>query len=182
MDTRTDRYVAFLRGMNLGRRRITNEDLRAHIRALGFSNVSAFLASGNVVFDSGDKDSEAVALAVETGLSAALDYQVPTFVRRGAEVRAVANYAAFPDRDMADSKVHVALLKAKPSASSRQTVLDLSTADDSLVLDGRELYWRRRGNFLDSALDLDAIERLVGPMTVRTHRTIERLAAKFLGQ
>ena len=48
------RYVAFLRGMNLGRRRITNDALRAEFEALGFGGVATFLASGNVIFESPD--------------------------------------------------------------------------------------------------------------------------------
>ena len=43
-----ERYVAFLRGMNLGKRRIKNEELRREFEALGFEDVATFRASGNV--------------------------------------------------------------------------------------------------------------------------------------
>ena len=46
------RYVAFLRGMNLGNRRIKNHELRAEFERLGFEEVATFRASGNVVFGS----------------------------------------------------------------------------------------------------------------------------------
>ena len=49
-------YVAFLRGMNLGRRRIKNPELCAAFEDIGFTNVSAFLASGNVIFDADESD------------------------------------------------------------------------------------------------------------------------------
>ena len=42
-----NRYVAFLRGMNLGRRRIKNPELCAAFEDIGFTNVAAYLASGN---------------------------------------------------------------------------------------------------------------------------------------
>ena len=54
-----DRYVAFLRGMNLGNRRIKNEALRRHFEAMGFEEVATFRASGNVVFADPGGDSEA---------------------------------------------------------------------------------------------------------------------------
>jgi uncharacterized protein (DUF1697 family) len=174
-----ERYVAFLRGMNLGRRRITNEELCSHIRELGFSNVSAFLASGNVVLDTPEVDAEKVARRVETGLSAALDYEVPVFIRTAREVRRVASYPAFPGREASDGKVHVAFFKARLPPAAGRIVLRHSTEDDRLVLHGREFYWWRRGSFLDSNLDLEAIEKEIGPVTVRTHRTIERLTARF---
>ena len=37
-----DRYVAFLRGMNLGNRRLKNEELRAEFEQLGFAEVATF--------------------------------------------------------------------------------------------------------------------------------------------
>ena len=45
----------------------------------------------------------------------------------------------------------------------RESVLELSTDEDLLELVGRELYWSPKGNFLDSGLDLKAVERIVGP-------------------
>ena len=52
-----DRYVAFLRGMNIGGRRIKNEELRREFEELGLSDVSCFRASGNVIF-AADEDDE----------------------------------------------------------------------------------------------------------------------------
>ena len=45
-----ERYVAFLRGMNLGKRRIKSSELVAHFEAMGLEDVATFRASGNVVF------------------------------------------------------------------------------------------------------------------------------------
>ena len=88
-------YVAFLRGMNLGRRRIKNDELCAAFEGMGFENVSAFLASGNVVFDAEDGNQDNVADVVETGLKDALGYDVPTFLRTADEVIAIAKYSPF---------------------------------------------------------------------------------------
>ena len=63
-----NRYVAFLRGMNLGRRRVKNPELCAAFEDIGFTNVSAFLASGNVIFDAEDPDPSAVSRSIEDGL------------------------------------------------------------------------------------------------------------------
>ena len=76
-----NRYVAFLRGMNLGRRRIKNPELCAVFEDIGFTNVAAYLASGNVIFDAEDAEADAVAVAIECGLRDSLGYEVPTFLR-----------------------------------------------------------------------------------------------------
>ncbi len=175
------RFVAFLRGMNLGRRRITNDELCACFTELGFDNASAFLASGNVVFDSADADAGVVTTRIETGLAQALDYEVPTFLRTGSEVRAIAESRPFTSKELeSGGKPQVMLLPGEPEAQARATVLALDSPEDRLVSAGRELYWLPSAGILDSELDFKLIEKAVGPTTMRTKRTLERLAAKYL--
>ena len=176
------RWVAFLRGMNLGRRRITNDELRAAFEGMGLGSPTPFLASGNVVFDTVERARKRLAARIESGLAEALGYEVPTFLRSAAEVRAVATHEPFPAERVAASrgKLQVALLPGKPSEAARQEVLAQSSPQDALAFDGRELYWLPSGGILESPLDLAAIESRVGPWTMRTHRTMARLAGKFL--
>ena len=44
------RYIAFLRGINLGKRRLPMSQLRDLFEELGFDDVDTFIASGNIVF------------------------------------------------------------------------------------------------------------------------------------
>ena len=49
----TERYVAFLRGINVGgHHKIPMADLRRALEELGFRKVVTLLNSGNVIFDS----------------------------------------------------------------------------------------------------------------------------------
>ena len=171
--------MAFLRGMNLGGRRITNEALCGHVRALGFDDVSAFLASGNVLFAVRRGTAAQVAKRIEAGLAAALGYDVPTFVRTAAEAAAIATCRPF-DAEVGEDggKLQVALLAKKPAAAARKRALTHATDDDQLDVEGRELYWLPRGKITESLLDLKALEAALGTMTMRTRRTLERIAAK----
>lgn len=174
-------YVAFLRGMNIGGRRIKNEELRGHFEEMGFAGVATFRASGNVVFadPSGAKEA-ALAERVEAELDARLGYDVPVFLRSTEEVAAIAVHRPFDARAVKRSqgKLQVSLLKGKPTAAQRRRVLALATDADLLDLHGRELYWLPSGGLLESGLDLKAIEREIGPDTRRTMGTIEQIAAK----
>ena len=183
LETNTNRYAAFLRGMNLGRRRIKNPELCAAFEDIGFTNVSAFLASGNVVFNAVDSDPAAVARSIEDGLRVSLGYEVPTFLRSANEVRAIATYEPFAGvTEERTGKKQVAMLGQEVDQSARDSALELSNDTDMLELVGLDLYWWPKGNFLDSQLDLKAIEGIVGPFTVRTKNTMERLAAKFFAE
>jgi uncharacterized protein (DUF1697 family) len=46
------RYIAFLRGINLGKRRLPMSQLKALFEELGFDDVETFIAGGNIVFSS----------------------------------------------------------------------------------------------------------------------------------
>ena len=178
-----ERYVAFLRGMNLGGRRIKNEQLREEFEALGLAEVACFRASGNVVFAS-EKASEATLTdLIEAGLSSALDYEVPVFLRASTQIRGIAGFRPF-DREAEErsgGKLQVSLLAAKPTVKVRKEVLSMASGEDLLAIDGRELYWLPSGGMRESSLDLDAIDALLGRSTRRTKGTIEQIAAKHFG-
>lgn len=176
------RYVAFLRGMNLGRRRIKNDELCACFEAMGFVGAAAFLASGNVIFDEVGASGGDIAQRIEDGLRRDLGYDVPTFLRRAGQVRAIAVHRPFTREQLerAQGKLQVGFLQVEPDAAARATVTAACTERDRLALHGRELYWLPSGRISDSELDLAALAAAVGPMTVRTRRTVERIATRFL--
>jgi len=176
-----ERYVAFLRGMNLGKRRIKNDELRAEFETLGFADVATFRASGNVIFGSDDGEKEAaLSKRIEAGLGDALGYEVPVFLRGCAEVAAIAAEQPFDAKlvESSQGKLQVSLLLEKPSAAARRKVLALAGDEDLLELSGREIFWLPSGGLLESDLDLKAIEAAVGADTRRTMGTIEQIAAK----
>ncbi|HEU4707666.1 MAG TPA: DUF1697 domain-containing protein [Solirubrobacterales bacterium] len=176
------RYVAFLRGMNLGGRRVKNEELRRHFAEMGFEEVVTFRASGNVIFSSAGRGGEAkLARRVEAELDERLGYDVPVFLRSIEEVAAIAARQPFDPKRVQKSKgkLQISLLMEKPTAAAKKKVLALATDEDLLAIEGRELYWLPSGGLLESELDLKAIEALLGADTRRTMGTIEQIAAKY---
>ncbi|HEX3042111.1 MAG TPA: DUF1697 domain-containing protein [Solirubrobacterales bacterium] len=177
-----DRYVAFLRGMNLGNRRIKNEELRAHFEAMGFEEVATFRASGNAIFATSKREAEAkLSVRVEAELDERLGYDVPVFLRSVGEIAAIAAQKPFPAAKVKKSKgkLQVSLLKKKPSVAAKKKVLALAGDEDLLAIEGRELYWLPSDGLLESDLDLKAIEKLLGADTRRTMGTIEQIATKL---
>jgi len=176
-----DRYVAFLRGMNLGGRRIANEELRSHFEALGCDEVATFRASGNVIFEHGHSPAK-LSSQLERGLGDSLGYEVPVFLRSAEEVRAIAASEPFDAKIVAASagKLQVVLLLKKPPPVASKKALALATDADRLAVEGRELYWLPKGGISESELDLKAIGAALGLTTIRTKGTIDQIAAKHL--
>jgi uncharacterized protein (DUF1697 family) len=173
-------HAAFLKGMNLGRRRITNAELAEAFAAIGFPGARTFRASGNVSFDAGRMDAGALAERIEAGLAEELGYPVATFVRSARELGEISALQPFASLDAGaeHGKLQVALLAAAPAAAARRKALALADERDRLELHGSELYWLPSGGVSDSVLDLRALERLLGAMTLRTKGTIEQLTAR----
>lgn len=179
-----DRYVAFLRGMNIAGRRIKNEELRRHFEEMGCEEVVTFRASGNIVFATAKHEAEGeLAQRVEAELGERLGYEVPVFLRSIEEVAAVAAREPFGAEAVARSKgkLQVSFLRKKPSAAAKKKALAAATAEDLLAIEGRELYWLPSAGISESDLDLKAIDAALGAGTIRTMGTVEQIAARYCG-
>jgi uncharacterized protein (DUF1697 family) len=177
-----NRYVAFLRGVNLGKhRRIKGEELKGAFEQIGLEDVATFRASGNVVFASRRASEAALRQEIEAGLADTFGFDIVVFLRSAREVAAIAARQPFDPKAVATSKgkLQVSLLMKKPAVAARRKALGLATDQDLLAIEGRELYWLPSGGTLESELDLKAIEAALGPDTRRTMGTIEQIAARF---
>jgi len=136
-------YVAFLRGMNLGKRRLQMTELRALFEAMKFANVATFIASGNVIFDSPNRDGRELEDLIERHLQQALGYDVDTFVRTRAEVAAVTIFQPFPKAEMEKSgnTIHIGFWKKAPGPALVRGLLACRTEVDEFRVEGREYYW-----------------------------------------
>ena len=177
-----ERYVAFLRAVNTGKRRVTNEELCRHTADLGFTSVAAFLASGNLIFDAESGDPEHVATRLAHGLEKALAFDVPVFLRTGAAVVRVAQLNPFDPPELSGTlgKVQVAFLESHPPSEVATEVLAMGSADDKLKLRGTEMFWLPKAGVSTSDLHIKRLEKLLRPFTIRTHHSVGRLASKLL--
>ena len=177
-----DTCVAFLSGINVGRRRVKGPELVAIFADLGLHDARTFLASGNVVFASADPVGNALVERIEQGLADALGYEVVTHLRTAGEVRTLAAREPFtPDElEAAGGKPQVGFLRAEPDGPRRVEALALAPEGDRLHVQGREVHWLPNGGLARSELDMAALRRLVGPMTLRTADTVRRIVATFL--
>jgi DNA-3-methyladenine glycosylase I len=173
------RYVAFLRGINLGRRRIEMATLRALFEDLGFADVITFIASGNVLFTAASGDRGALEQRIECHLKERLGYEVDTFVRTAGEVEHMAALRAFPSRDEAAAHaVYVTLLRAPLAVSIARRLEACRTSVDAFHAVDREYYWLCRVRSSESAVwtlpEVKALKLPVG--TMRNVSTLRRIA------
>jgi uncharacterized protein (DUF1697 family) len=174
------RYLALLRGINLGNRRVKMDRLRRLFEDLKFADVSTFIASGNVIFAAHEADAAAVERRIEGHLHQSLGYAVATFLRTPAELAAVAAHRPFAAEvaEAAGHSLSVAFLRDALSVEAGEKLLAFRTPVDGFELVGRELYWLCRGKMTDSQVNWTLVAKAV-PMasTVRNVTTVRKLAA-----
>jgi uncharacterized protein (DUF1697 family) len=169
-----------LRAINVGGHTVKMDALRGLFEEMGFANVATFIASGNVLLDADEADADALEGRIEAHLRAALGYEVATFVRSAAELKAVAAHQPFPADELARAfGLMVAFLKAPPGEAEWARVLRYRRESDDFAVRGREIYWLRRAQQSETNFTGAALERALGaPATVRNVTTVRKLAAK----
>ena len=164
----------------MGKGRVVKMDfLRQVFESLGFSEVQTFIASGNVVFETGAKTIEMLERKIEKKLREALGYDVATFIRTPAELKEIADFEPFRRSQMhGNAGINIIFLADAIDEESKRKVLALRTDTDEFRVRGREIYWLRRrqpGKDFSTVPLEKALRRL---FTVRGTNTVRKLVAK----
>jgi uncharacterized protein (DUF1697 family) len=176
------RYIAFLRAINVGGHNVKMSQLRDLFAAIECLNVETFIASGNVIFESPDVDIQVLERRIERHLHQSLGYAVATFIRTPAELAAVALYQPFAPAELTaeGNWLYVAFLPVPPAAAAEQKLSTFRTAVDDFHVHEREVYWLRRARMGESTFSGAPLEKTLGlPATMRNITTVKKLAAKY---
>ena len=172
------RYAALLRGLNVGGHRVKMDHLRSLFEELGFSAVSTFIASGNVLFEAAAGDAAAALEArIEAHLETALGYAVATFLRTPQEMAAAAGLDPFPGAG-AERTLMVSFHKHPPDDALRARLDALRTPADDFRVEQREVYWLTGARMSDSPVGPQVAKALAGG-TMRNATTVRKLAEKL---
>lgn len=136
------KYSAFLRGINVGGHRLIKMDyLRQLFTEVGLQKVETYIQSGNVFFESEEKDEQTLVAVIEKHLHNSLGYEVPTFLRTPAQMASVLeNYPFATIDDHPNVKIYVAFLATPPPSELAKTLMALSTEWEFMHVHNREVY------------------------------------------
>jgi uncharacterized protein (DUF1697 family) len=166
-------FIALLRAVNVGGTgKLPMTELKAMCVAAGFSDVRTYIASGNVVFQSGAPAAKVTA-ALEQALHAYAGKPVKVFVRSAAEMARV--LAANPFPDAAPNRTVTVFLDHAPAAD---TASRLSGQNGEQVELGRhEIYIHYGDGMGQSKLKVPGADA----GTARNMNTVAKLLAMAAG-
>lgn len=177
------RYIAFLRAVNVGGRVVKMTELKRIFESAGLSNVETFIASGNVIFSSRSIAIPALGQQIETVLRKELGYDVPVLIRTDAEVEALAarKYCVFTEAEVAKAhSLSVGLLHEPLPGNLGATLASFNTDVELFRANDREIYMLMLQPTMKSLFSLKKLEKAIATETTfRNVNTIERLAKKY---
>jgi uncharacterized protein (DUF1697 family) len=172
------RHAALMRGVNVGRaKRIAMADLRKTVSALGYTDVSTVLNSGNIIFSAPPSETENAARRIEEAVSSRLGVASRVTVLTGRELDEIV--AANPLLDIADnpSRLLVAVLSPLADASRLGPLTKRDWSPEVLAAGERAAYLWCPGGVLGGKLASAADKALGEAATTRNWATMMKLRA-----
>lgn len=111
-------YVAFLKGINVGgHNRIKMAEIREYFQNMGFQNVRTVLATGNVIFESEEKDKNLLNKKIELELHKTLNKDVKVIIRQWDYIKGLQSREPFKGIHMTpDIRLYVTFFPEKPES------------------------------------------------------------------
>lgn len=174
-------YLALLRGVNVGGKKLAMADLRAVAEQLGYTGVSTYIQSGNLLFSSEAADQPGLARELHQGIANRLGVQCDVVVLTAADLNRVIADNPFPDEPNPralhavlhqdevgpDGEVQLAVALEKASAKGCQ---------DEAAIAGRAIYLHTPDGFGRSELAVQfARTALHKAGTARNWATVTKL-------
>lgn len=169
------KYIAFLRGINVGKIRIKMTDLKAAFEKMDCQDVRTFLQTGNVVFLS-DKNIGELKILLKQGLSTTFNYQAYVLLYEFDSLESVIQNYPFERDDehhayIAFVENNAALKEIENGSKDLDSNIDLVKICDGVI------YWKVK---VGSTLDTPFSKILAKPkykscVTMRNLNTLEKM-------
>ena len=167
------RYVAFLRGINLGpTNKVSMPRLRELAEGLGYTDVVTYINSGNLIVTATDP-AATIEQRLHEAIAGELGLKVDVAVRTPARLATIVAENPFPDGD--PTYVTVAFLTKAAPAEAKRKVAELATDDEPYVFSGQEVYVHYIGGQARSKLAARFSDVVGVSATVRNLRTVTKV-------
>jgi len=169
------KYIAFLRGINVGNIRIKMTDLKAAFEKLGFQEVKTYLQTGNVVFES-PKALKELKPMLEKALSETFQYQAYVLLYPYDDLPDI--IAQYP---MARDEAHhaYAIFIDNPAVFEELQVIAATLGEESanIMAGNNVIYWKVPiGQSTDTPFSkASAKAKYKSCVTVRNLNTLEKM-------
>ena len=172
------RYVALLRGINVtGNTMIKMAELKESFESLGLKNVTSYVNSGNLAFDSRKVPEKGLVKKLEDVIEKDFGKRVQVMVREQNEIPKILSANPYDGEFESHKEMHVLFLKDEVPKERFAEVREAAPKAERFTIKGREIYCHLPMGVADSLMGRGLVEKkLKIPVTARNWRTVQKLA------
>jgi uncharacterized protein (DUF1697 family) len=153
-------------------------DLTQTFVTLGYTDVSTYIQTGNVLFRSPGRSASTLAVAIEGQLERDFGHSPAVILRTVPELARVVTTSPFPKKGADPSHHHVTFLATPPSKETLAAFTAPPSVRDELTIVGQEVYVHTPDGYAGTKLTGTLLERRLGVVsTTRNWNTVTKLHA-----
>lgn len=173
------KYCAFLRGVNVNGTNMKMADVCSVFESVGVKNVSAVLATGNIVFSS-EIEKFVLKNSLEQAMSAHFDYEAFLFLKDKNEIEIIFNNTPFVPKDDFHIYCFVGIDEVENILMTEFENGQKTEGEEAKIM-AQNFYWKvAKGNTLDAAFGkILGRKYMKGAFTSRNINTLEKVLKKM---
>lgn len=165
------KIITILRGINVsGQKKIKMLELKSLYESLGFQNVATYIQSGNVIFDTRNKNKSKLKMLIEDAIEKNFQFHVPVEIRTPLEFENIIKNNPFaPIKLEKDgTKILITFLANEPDPVKIANLMKHVVLPEKLLVKGKEVYLycpngygksKLSNSFIENKLDVKATTR-----------------------
>lgn len=168
-------YISLLRGINVsGQKKIRMAELKSLYESLGLQNVQSYLQSGNVVFDSKEKNIDKIRESIEAQIESKYGFSVPVLVCTKGDFQRVIEEHPFAEEEAI--RVLVTFLYESPEKTKLQELNQYEDKVDKFTIGKQEIFLFCPGGYGRTKLSNNFFEKKLGLVaTTRNWKSVNAL-------
>ncbi len=172
-------FISILRGINVsGQKKILMADLKVLYEDLKFKDVKTYIQSGNVIFKSAEKSSNAgLAKRIEEAIFKKYSFDVPVIIRSEDEMKQIISENPFlKGKNIDEKKLHITFLSEIPSEENAMSIQSMDFFPDRFIIRNKEIYLLIPGSYGETKISNAFFEKkLKIKATTRNWNTVNKL-------
>lgn len=170
-------FIALLRAINVGGHSVIKmTDLKKLFESLGYSDVTTYIQTGNVIFSSNKSNKEKLTAQIEKKFKSTTGHESKIFILTNEKLKKAASHNPFePEKRDKEQKCHLMFLSGKPGLAHSKALMKLKGKEYQFHIHDDILYYAYPNKFAGSRRFID-FEKVLGVMgTSRSWKVVDKL-------
>lgn len=172
-------YIAFLRAVNVGKRKYPMAELREVLTVAGYDDVATHIQTGNVLLTTSERSRARLTTTLEQLFEEDRGFEVGTMVFTPKEVAEIVADAAKLATTPPKFAHYVSLLASRAPAAKAEEMEAKATDTERVIVRGRAVHLLYDVPYHEAKTSNASVEKVLGPATNRNLTVLRAIAEKW---